>query len=198
MIYNFLYLLVKVVSKLLDEIYDKALKSKTNFGTNVKFFRSAKVFNMQKRNSISIGNDVRVRGELLTFPYAGKISIGNNCFIGVNSFVWSAQEVIIGDNVLISHHVNVIDTNSHELNHLERSAGFASLMKHGHAKTKGNIETAKIIINDYAWISFGASILKGVEIGEGAIVAAGSVVTKDVEPYTIVGGNPAKFIKKLN
>lgn len=47
-----------------------------------------------------------------------------------------------------------------------------------------------------AWIATGATILQGVTIGEGAIVAAGAVVTKDVAPWTVVGGNPAKFIKK--
>jgi acetyltransferase-like isoleucine patch superfamily enzyme len=47
------------------------------------------------------------------------------------------------------------------------------------------------------WIGFNSIILKGVTIGEGAVIAAGSVVTKDVSPYTIVGGNPAKFLKKI-
>ncbi len=54
---------------------------------------------------------------------------------------------------------------------------------------------SKVIIEDDVWVGFGAIILSGVKIGKGAIIAAGSVVIKDVEPYSIVGGNPAQFIK---
>ncbi|MFN7691728.1 MAG: DapH/DapD/GlmU-related protein, partial [Bacteroidota bacterium] len=63
---------------------------------------------------------------------------------------------------------------------------------------KGNIASKPIVIHDKVWISFNAIILKGVTIGEGAVVAAGSVVTKDVAPYTMVAGNPAKFIKNVS
>lgn len=55
-----------------------------------------------------------------------------------------------------------------------------------------------IIIKDHVWIGVGATVLQGVTIGEGAVVAAGAVVTKDVEPYTVVGGVPAKVIGKRN
>ena len=71
-------------------------------------------------------------------------------------------------------------------------------MKYGHPKEKGNVVTAPIIIEDYAWISYNVSILKGVKIGKGSIVAAGSVVTKDTPPFSIVAGNPAKVIKQLD
>lgn len=61
----------------------------------------------------------------------------------------------------------------------------------GHPKTKGNI-----IIGSDVWIGRDTMILSGVKIGDGAVIGAKSLVTKDIEPYTIVGGNPAKFIKK--
>ena len=54
-----------------------------------------------------------------------------------------------------------------------------------------------IVIKDKAWIGFNSIILKGVTIGEGAIVGAGSVVTKDVPPYTIVAGNPARIVREI-
>ena len=54
----------------------------------------------------------------------------------------------------------------------------------------------EIQIGDFAWVCAKSLVLPGVTIGEGAVVAAGAVVTKDVEPFTVVGGNPAKFIKK--
>jgi acetyltransferase-like isoleucine patch superfamily enzyme len=52
-----------------------------------------------------------------------------------------------------------------------------------------------VIIEDDVWVGYGAIILSGIKIGKGSIIAAGSVVTKDIEPCSIVGGNPAKFIK---
>ena len=61
---------------------------------------------------------------------------------------------------------------------------------------KQGILKAKVIINEYVWIGSNATILKGVNIGRGAIIAAGAVVNKDVPEYTIVGGVPAKTIKK--
>ena len=59
------------------------------------------------------------------------------------------------------------------------------------------VRSAPIVIEDRAWIGFNAIILKGVTIGEGSVVAAGAVVTKDVEPYTVVAGNPARVVKRL-
>ena len=85
---------------------------------------------------------------------------------------------MIGKNVCIGEDVRLI-TGSHDVT----SPHF-------------NLVTRPITINDNVWIATGAIVLPGVTIGEGAVVGAGSVVTKDVEPWTVVGGNPAKFIKK--
>ncbi|QTE47088.1 hypothetical protein J3L21_19740 [Mucilaginibacter rubeus] len=107
--------------------------------------------------------------------------------------------ITIGDHVLISHNVHIVDTNSHEVQHDERAESFMKTVKNGgNYLVKGSVQTAPIIIEDHVWINFNVIILKGVTIGTGAIIAAGSVVTKDVAPFTLVGGNPAKFIKSLD
>jgi acetyltransferase-like isoleucine patch superfamily enzyme len=93
---------------------------------------------------------------------------------------------------------NIVDTNSHEMDHVERANRFSEMIMYGHWNSKGNLLTAPIFIDDHVWISFNVSILRGVHIGKGAIIAAGSVVTKDVPPFTLFAGNPAKEIRKLN
>jgi galactoside O-acetyltransferase len=70
--------------------------------------------------------------------------------------------------------------------------------KIGRYKNWENVKKAKIEIKDKAWIGFNSIILKGVTIGEGSVVASGSVVTKDVPDFTLVAGNPARIIKHLN
>lgn len=107
----------------------------------------------------------------------GNISIGN--FTNINKRVLldgRGGELIIGNNVDIAQDCRIW-TLQHDYNNPDYKA-----------------VGSKVIINDYAWIASGATILPGVEIGEGAVVATGAVVTKDVAPYSIVGGVPAKKI----
>ncbi len=190
--------LFKSFIKLNDLFVNLNLKSQVLIGENSKFYSGSKVVNITKEKyRIQIGNHCNIRGELLVFGYGGTLTIGNYCFIGEGSRIWVGEKISIGSNVLIAHNVNIIDTNSHELNAQKRAKGYQNLVEIGHSSNKGEIETAKIQIDNHAWISFGASILKGVHVGEGAIVGAGSVVTKDVKPYTLVAGNPAQFIKNL-
>ncbi len=178
-----------------DRIAESRNQITINNGSSIT--EHAQVFNMQSTDKIQISSGTVVEGELLVFAYGGSIVIGENCYVSKGTRIWSGESVKIGNNVLISHNVNIIDTNSHEIDHLIRAERYANLLKKGHPKEKGPIETAPIIIEDYAWISFNVTILKGVTIGKGAIIAAGAVVTKDVPPFTLVAGNPARIIKKL-
>ena len=166
--------------------------------TDAIIYKDAVISNNTKdKSKISLGNNAHVHGTLMVFPYGGEITIGNNCYVGDLSRIWSAEKIEIGNDVLISHNVNIIDTNAHESDALERAINGREILKNGLPKEKGNVSSAPIIIHDNAWINFNSIILKGVTIGEGAIVAAGSVVTKDVPAFTLVAGNPAKVIKKL-
>jgi acetyltransferase-like isoleucine patch superfamily enzyme len=170
------------------------------YNHTVKFNSNCKIVNYQNNKSlISIASHTVIDGELIIFPYGGEIKIGSYCFIGSNTKIVSDTEIIIGNDVLISHNVNIVDNNAHELDYEERALtsrqilveGFKSLNK------RGNISGKKIVIHDNVWINFNSIILKGVEIGKGSIIAAGSVVTKSVPPFSLVGGNPAKLIKSL-
>jgi acetyltransferase-like isoleucine patch superfamily enzyme len=198
-IYFISYLIKGSIRKAAGKITDWSCKAHSICDKRTYFTMNATVGNFPRnKNKIKIGEDSVIEGKLVVFKYGGEIIVGNNVYIGLNSNIWSGEQVIIGNNVLISHNVNVIDTNSHEIDHVERAERFRNLVKHGHPKDKASIVTSKIKIEDYVWISFGATVLKGVTIGEGAIVAANAVVTKDVLPYTMVAGNPAKVVKQLN
>jgi acetyltransferase-like isoleucine patch superfamily enzyme len=149
------------------------------------------------RKRIEIGANSIVRAELFVFPHSGSIRIGEWCFIGPQSHVWSAASVTIGDRVLISHQVNIHDTNGHSLNASLRHQQFVEIATSGHPINPVDIAADPVTIGNDAWIGFGSSILKGVTIGEGAVIAARSVVTDDVEPWTVVAGFPARPVRKL-
>ena len=160
------------------------------------FYPDAIVHNAANNPSlIKVGSGTHIRGTLLVFKYGGYIEIGRNCYVGDSSRIWSGERVQIGDNVLISHNVNIIDTNSHELDRFERAERYCNLQNHGPWVTKGSILTSPIVIGDNAWISFNVTVLKGVTIGKGAIIAAGSVVTKDIPDFALAAGNPAKIVR---
>jgi acetyltransferase-like isoleucine patch superfamily enzyme len=113
----------------------------------------------------------------------GKLSIGKN--VGMSGVSISCFDRIeIGDNVLIGSGALISDTDAHSLHYLDREDPTAT------AK-------APVLIADDVFIGARAIVLKGVSIGKGAVVGAGAVVTKDVPPMVIVGGNPAKVIKEI-
>ncbi len=125
------------------------------------------------------GNNVL--GRYTTFQGSGKITMGKYTYC--NSFcVFGSNELIsIGSNVMIADAVSIRDTD-HVFSDLSRP-----MLEQG-------IVSSPVIIEDDVWIGHGAVILKGVRVGRGSIIAAGAVVTKDIEKYSIVGGVPARVI----
>lgn len=116
-----------------------------------------------------------------------RIIIGNNCKFGAFNHITCTNEIRIGNNVLTGKWVTITD-NSHGNN------GYEELQIEPFKRkiySKG-----PVIIGNNVWIGDKVSILPGVKIGNGAVVGANSVVTKDVAAYTIVAGNPAKKIKE--
>ncbi|NMH86360.1 acyltransferase [Flavivirga sp. Y03] len=177
----------------------KSLSKQALISDSSVFYRESSIENLQNdKSNVVIGDNTHIRGGLLIFKYGGKIVIGNHCYVGEGARLWSGESLTIGNNVLISHNVSIVDTDSHEINYLERAVRYKEMLSTGHWETKGSIKTNPIIIKDYAWINFGASILKGVTVGKGAIIGAGSVVTKDVPDWTIVAGNPAQIIRTIS
>jgi acetyltransferase-like isoleucine patch superfamily enzyme len=149
------------------------------------------------KEAIKIGAYTHVVGQLMVYGHGGEISIGDYSYVGENSKVWSAKNIKIGNRVLISHNVNIFDNLTHPIDPYERHLHQKAIITKGFPKGMDDLSEKPIIIEDDAWICCMTVILRGITIGKGAIVAAGSVVTKDVPPYTMVAGNPAKIIRNL-
>lgn len=188
----------EIIKKLAEKLYNYKLSKSCVIKGESRFYYSADVINLQNDPSkIQIGEGTHIRGKLLIYPYGDGLLIGDNSYIGENSIIRAADRIEIGNNVLIAHNVTIIDTDSHEINHITRAESYKSMLQNGHPKDKGEITTAPITIKDYAWISYNVSILKGVTIGKGAIIGAGTVVTHDISDFCIAAGNPAKIIRTL-
>lgn len=122
---------------------------------------------------IGKGTQIMMRNYIIN---ANLLTIGENSHINTQCILDARGGLTIGNSVSISHRVNIM-TGSHDI----QSRNFQGIFK-------------PIIIEDYVWIGINATILQGVTIGEGAVVCAGAIVTKDVPPYSVVAGVPAKQI----
>jgi galactoside O-acetyltransferase len=161
------------------------------------------IFRNMDRNKgtyLFVGSNTLISGTIVFESANGIIKIGNNSFIG-GSHLICVNEIIIGNDVMTSWGVTIVDNNAHSLISIERADDVKDALKAmkigkiGIYKDWSVVKSAPVIIKDKAWIGFNSIILKGVTIGEGSIVGAGSVVTKDVPDYAVVAGNPAKIVK---
>lgn len=129
-----------------------------------------------------IGKNVRI-DKGVHFGFGNLIEIGDNSYFGKNNYI--PHNIKVGNNVMIGPDL-FIPTNSHRFDRTDIPM-----------RLQGMTSSEKInIIEDDVWIGARVFINYGIKIGKGAIIGAGSVVTKDIPPYEIWGGNPAKLIRK--
>jgi len=143
---------------------------------------------------LAIGSETITQCVVTADRNVAVVSIGNNTFIGGSTLV-CAEQIEIGNDVMISWGCTIIDHNAHAVNWKMRIDDVRDTMRG--TKDWTNVKIKPVRICDKAWIGFNSLILKGVTIGEGAIVGAGSVVTRDVAPFTIVAGNPARVVSEM-
>lgn len=171
-------------------------------GKNTRLMNDATIENLQNNpNAIALGSSCLIRGHLLVWKHAGNIQVGDYCFIGQNTEIWSMASVTIGNRVLIAHGVNIVDSNAHSKSSTERHQHYRLMVEQGHPKEAqllGQVSAEPVIIEDDVWISFGCTILKGVRIGARSIIAAGTVVTKDIPPDSICMSYNQLQIKTLD
>lgn len=150
------------------------------------------------KGKITIGSDSMIGGEFIFESDYGNVSVGNNTFINGGTRIICREHIAIGSNVTVAWNCTLYDHNSHSLSWLEREADlkqqiadFNAGKNFIHGKNWKTVKSRPIFIEDKAWLGFGVTILNGVQIGEGAIIGASSVVRDHVPSWTIAYGNPA-------
>mgnify|MGYP001446857868 CR=1 FL=1 len=152
-------------------------------------------FNNFKDVYLEVGEGSYVASDINFEKDNSKLLIGKNSFVSGAKFS-IANKVQIKDNVQIAFGTVFFDHNSHSLNYKFRRQDLPNRLKS--FKDWSEVKSENIIIEDDVWIGTNSIILKGVKLGRGSVIAAGSVVTKSTKPFHIYGGNPAKIIKKID
>lgn len=168
----------------------------------VRFFKNIRLlgkiqFHISKTSQVQIGKAFVCRGQgcgiepgipsLISVTNGAKLIIGDYSGMS-NTSIHCQQEITIGNYVNIGGGCKIFDTNFHSTDWHDRSE---------RKKDIGNCKTSPIHIGDYVFIGARCIICKGVTIGEHSIIAAGSVVVKDIPADEVWGGNPARFIRKI-
>lgn len=150
-------------------------------GKGVIIEEGVKIFHPE---NIELGKNVYIgHNTILKAYFKNKLIIGDYTWIGQGCFLHSAGGITIGKAVGIAPCVKIL-TSKHKEEELDKPILFCEL------------EFKEVIIEDGCDIGIGAIILPGVRVGQGAIIGAGAVVTKSIEPYSVAAGNPAKIIRK--
>ncbi len=198
------------IKKIVFFILTKILSPKWVYGSSIVLSKnSILLFNFSitnyKNNKVTIGNDTILGTQIIFENSGGNVTIGNRVYIG-NSKIICKNSIKFENDIMVAWGVTFYDHDSHSLNYLDRQQDILQTVSDyknfngSYLKNKNwdTVNSSPIIIKSNVWIGMDALILKGVTIGEGAIVAARSVVTKDVPPFTVVAGNPAKIVKELD
>lgn len=192
---------MEVRARALDELLRHALAAPAPSPSKEGFFAdpSSKVnprsVSWQPGCSVTVGAQCDIQSLNIAFDRPGAaIRIGDRSFVG-RSLLVSAASIEIGNDVLISWGCTFADHDSHSTDFALRQNDVVNWLEG--KKDWTHVRSAPIKIGDKVWMGFNTIVLKGVTIGEGAVVAAGSVVTRDVPPWTLVAGNPARVIKQV-
>ena len=191
--------MIKRMLSIIDikKLYNRYIFLKrATIGKNFSCTRNSNCINGSRdKNNIIIGDNCEICC-LLQTDNTGKITIGDYTTIRYNSSIGSSEKITIGECVIISNNVIIRDNNSHPTDpqmryKMSKSGFYGELWKWKYAEKKS------IVIGNNVWIGEQAMVLKGVTIGHGSIIAAKAVITKDVPPYSIAAGNPARIVKNF-
>jgi len=155
-----------------------------------------KRFHSRQENALVIGAHCTMDGVHFDLGQNGRMAIGDYCYF-TNAVLLCEMEIRIGNYVVLGWNTTVTDTDFHPLSPAERIADAIACSPLGKGKLRPAVLKEPVLIEDYVWIGPNATILKGVRIGEGAFIEAGSLVTRDVPARARVLGNPAQVIGEI-
>ena len=185
------------MGRLLSRILDNLARIFVVTGSRVVIGRGSRVAWRRIRTRhgyLKVGTDSMVNAAIDYDRPTGVVTIGSRAYLGAGHIVCHT-EVTIGDDAIISWGVTIADHDSHSLDTRLRRDD-VRLWRQGRKSWEG-VAIAPVRIGNQVWIGFGAAILKGVTIGDGAVVGAMSVVTRDVPAQGLVVGNPARLVRIL-
>lgn len=171
--------IIGFIKSMIYKMFNKNINMK-----GFKYFIGKNTRLISKNGKININNKVWINSYCNIQSEGGEITIGYNTFINDKSYIVSMKMVCIGDNCIIGPGVCIYD---HD--HIFNDSN-TPICKQG-------FEAKTICIEEDVWIGANVMITKGVNIGKHSVIAANSVIVKDVEPYSLVGGNPARLIRKI-
>jgi galactoside O-acetyltransferase len=179
-------------------LVDSVLGWRSRFSSAVKVGRGTLIAWRRIRNfsgnSLVLGEHSIVHADISFEGSGGEIRIGDRCFLGRSHLV-CYRSIVIGDDVIMSWGVTIVDHDSHSIEWEKRRDDVRDWGRG--RKDWQHVPHAGVVVKDKAWIGFNVSILKGVTIGEGAVIGACSVVTRDIPPYAVAAGNPARVVRTL-
>ncbi len=143
---------------------------------------------------LRVGRQTTIWRASLAADEGAVIEIGDYCYIANASLVCS-ESIRIGSRVLVAGGVTIADSDFHPLAPAARLADTVALSPVGDRACRPRVETRPVVIEDDVWIGYNATILKGVRVGAGAVIAPGALVFRDVPPGVEVAGNPARVVK---
>ena len=146
--------------------------------------------------TLLVGDDSMIEGRIVLARPEARVTIGHRSFIGGGTTVDCSTSIIIGDDVLIAYGGIVMDHNSHSVFFEDRKDDL--LAWHRKEYRFSNVACAPTTIERRCWIGARCIILKGVTLGEGCVVGAGSVVTRSFPPNSLIAGNPARLIRVID
>jgi acetyltransferase-like isoleucine patch superfamily enzyme len=174
----------------------EAFERGAEIGPGLRLGLAARLLTPNGERRVRIGRDCAIRG-IIRCEGAGEAVIGEEVYIGDGVIVSARTSVEIGDGTLLAHGVQVFDNDTHPLDAEERARHFRAILKtaKGRKPDEFDIPTAPIRVGRRCWLGFSSAVMKGVSLGDEAILAAGAVVVSDIPARCTAAGNPARIVK---
>lgn len=152
---------------------------------------SFKRFRGRRPDALVIGAHCTMDAVHFAVGPQGRLKIGDYCYFS-SAVLLCELELQIGNYVVIGWNTTIADSDFHPLDPAQRIADAIALSPASHGRARPRVEALAVAIEDDVWIGPAATILKGLRIGSGAVIEPGTMVTRDVPPRAVVGGNPAR------